>query len=110
MRLQISLVHHLGFEPVLDDHVRLLKTGTDIALSPGHVNEEITRRVKLSRKSPVRQDRWMKQRRCRLHGHQRIEERLHRLIVNFNELNRPLGGFLALGGNPRYFFSQHLFP
>ena len=100
VRLDVALVHRLGRERALDDEIGLLEAGGDVAQHEldalGHVRGRLGRGVHAGREHIV-----MQQRRARLHGLDHVDDVRQHLVVDLDELQRPLGDLGAGGGHCR---------
>ena len=99
IRFHVALVHGRGVERVFDDEISACKAGVHVATSPLVPGEYVGWSIERVGETLVEVDLGVDDDALvsrRLHG---VEDRRQRLVIDLDELRRPLGGLLVIGGH-----------
>ena len=104
--LDVTLVHGLGVERVLDDDLGLVESLLDVPLAPGKVHEGVGGRLQRGHEALITHDVRMDQRSRRLDRLQRVQNRIEILVFHLDEIHRPFRRLLAVGGHRRHLLAH----
>src|SRR5919109_660565 len=106
MGLNIGVMYIGSGKSVLNDDVRLAEARFDIALAPSDIDKIVGWFLERLRKALVVHHIGMNHPRARLHGLNRVKNRLGLFVLNFDEIDRFFGDQLIVRRDRRYFFAN----